>query len=1080
MDSPDPKSTDSVSGCSRCGSSAGSVYWQGGVCLRCAGERLFGGEPPVPAGAIQDDRLPGTLGPYTLIEEIGRGGMGRVYAAQQTGLGRIVALKVMGDAGKSADFELRFLREAQTAARLRHPNLLTVHDFGRADGRIYFSMDYVEGGDLSQRLRVRPFTPREAAMLVQKVALALSYAHGEGVLHRDLKPSNILLDGDEPRLADFGLAAPLESGGDLTLVTGILGTPHYLAPEAFREGSAALSVASDLYALGTILFELLTGRTPFAGASPAALAVLLEGTEAPSPRLLAPAVPLDLETICLRCLEREPSRRYSGADSLAEDLRRFLAGEPILARPVSGPERFVRWCRRRPALAAVWLLVAALATGSTVAAVVIQRMLVRARTAEAASRERLREARLAEAGAVRGTTEPGRRARAIAALTEAAGIRVGLDVRNEMINALILPDLQLSGTWDIPAEQPMVVSVDARGRHALAEFVDFSGNSTNTGRLHRLEPGGASTRLPFSGTSSLGSFRFNADGTELAARYPDDTVRVWRAGEAEPYLVLRGRPNPGGDYRTAYFNDDFDFGPGGGFVVGLPGGGLSLHRLPDGAELARNPEGGRFSRVRIAPDGRHLVASIAADPKSRFLSILEVPSLSLLRRIELGSEPSAVAWSLDGDRIAVALANNTVEIHSVSEGALIQAFPSPIRSPAEIGFVADERFLALRGGPATLFLMNPLNGREVLQIPDIGVAPLSSGPAEGRLMTTTLGGRVLRWAVVPATGYLHIPPPRPGGREQSYANACLDFSPDGRWEVSSHGRFTVLREVASGRLLCEFDDHDGHGIEFATVAFAADGRSLVRSSAFTGLARHPLQVHADGRVEIGPGQVLDPSPGFQMTDRSADRRRAVLVGAESGRVKVLELAGTGEVKQVGGWVVPGVYAAAFSPDADRVLINCVGGGELKMRVCRVTDGATLAEPEGEAFGEVTWSADGTVAMTTNGQQESRTFDTATWKLRSRITGDAGGNITSFQLSPDGSYAVSVRNGTVHLIRTRDAVEFAAFQPPNCPGMASAVRFLPDGRRFGILWRDSQLDIVDPEAIRSQLETYGLAWPMVEK
>jgi len=1079
-------------GCPRCGGAADSPYWQGGVCLRCAGERLFAPEsdgvvphpssasPSARSGPSGDDSMPATLGPYELIEELGRGGMGRVYAARQIGLGRIVALKVMSDACHAADFELRFLREAQTAARLRHPNLVAVHDFGRAGGRIYFSMDYVEGGDLAQRLRGRPFAPWESATLLRKVALALAYAHGEGVLHRDLKPSNILLDGDEPKLADFGLAAPMEPGGDLTLVTGVLGTPHYLAPEALRQGSAALTVASDLFALGTILFELLTGRTPYAGATAGALPGLLEAGEPPSPRLLAPAVPADLETICLKCLEREPARRYPDAAALAEDLRRFLDGEPILARPISGPARFVRWCRRRPALAAVWVLVVALAAGSTVAAGVIQRMLVRARTAEAASRERLREARLAEASAVRRTTEPGRRERALAALTEAARIRPGIDVRNEMINALLVPDLRKVESWDISEGRPSSISLDPAGHHALAIPIEYDGPKSPVGVLRTLDGSREPVALRNPGTNTVGEFRFSMDGTLLAGRYLDSTLRVWRAGEKEAFLVLGDRPNPGGAYRTSYFNDDFDFGPDGGLLaLGLPGGGLSLHRLPAGVEMARTTMGGVFHRIRVAPDGRHVAASIAADSRERVLWIFDVPSLALSRRFELESEPCAVAWSGDGDRIAVALANNTVEIRSVSGGGLVNAFPSPVRSPADIGFLAGGRLLGVRGGPATLFLVSPVTGREELRILDYGVAPLAAGLSQTRVMSGGVDGLVTHWESEPATGYRTIPPPRPGGREQSFANACLDFSPDGLLEASAHGRFAMLREVGTGRLLCEYDDQDAHGIEFTSLAFSADGRSLLRSSGFTGLSRLPIRRTSEGLTEIGPAETLDPDADFVMTDRSADRRRLVLVSAQSGLVKVVELAGTG-IRELRRWEVTGAYSAAFSPEADRLLVNCVGGGPMKMRVCRVSDGSTVAEPDGEAFGEAVWSGDGTVAMTTNGQQESRVWDASTWKLRARITGRAGGNITSFQLSPDGSYAVSVRDGTVHLLWTRDGSEFATFQPPNSPGMASAVRFLPDGRRFGILWRDSQLDIVDPEAIRAQLETHGLGWPAAGK
>ncbi len=373
-------------GCPRCGGTSASPFTAAGVCLRCAGTRVLEFETAISttdssdaAGGAAAADLPERIGAFEIIEELGRGGMGRVFAARQIGLGRIVALKALAAGRNTADLELRFLREAQTAARLRHPHIVAVHDSGRAHGFVYFAMDYIEGGDLARRARAQPLAPRAIAGLLHKIAGALAYTHGEGVLHRDLKPSNILLDGDEPRLADFGLAAQLEAGGDLTSATSVLGTPHYLAPEALRGGSAALTVASDIYALGVILFELLTGRTPFAGTSPAELAAIIERSEPPAPRTLAPATPRDLETICLKCLEREATRRYASAAALAEDLRRFLADEPILARPPGAWERFRKFSRRHQAgVAAAGVVAATLVAATAVSAT----LAVRARRAE--------------------------------------------------------------------------------------------------------------------------------------------------------------------------------------------------------------------------------------------------------------------------------------------------------------------------------------------------------------------------------------------------------------------------------------------------------------------------------------------------------------------------------------------------------------------------------------------------------------------------------------------------------------------------------------------------------------------------
>lgn len=369
--------------CPHCSRSTATPFGNSGVCLLCAGQRaltldLEATDPfasvapeagPTSRSPFSGD-LPERIGPYAIIDEIGRGGMARVFVARQPRLDRLVALKVLSGPAASSDLAARFLREANTVARLRHPNIIALHDSGRADGAIYFAMDYVEGGDLAARLRAQPFVPIEAADLIRKVALALAYAHRQGVLHRDLKPSNVLLDGDEPMLADFGLAAELEDGGDLTRISSVLGTPHYLAPETVTGGSAAASVASDLYSLGVVLYEMLAGRTPFAGATVADIVARRASEEAPPLRQFASAVPRDLETICLKCLARDPARRYADADALAEDLRRYLAGETILARQPSLFERASRFARRhRLLVAASGAAGLALAAGATVSTI---------------------------------------------------------------------------------------------------------------------------------------------------------------------------------------------------------------------------------------------------------------------------------------------------------------------------------------------------------------------------------------------------------------------------------------------------------------------------------------------------------------------------------------------------------------------------------------------------------------------------------------------------------------------------------------------------------------------------------------
>jgi serine/threonine protein kinase len=293
------------------------------------------------------------LGNYEILEEVGRGGMGVIYRARQRHSRRIVAVKrVLGYHADSRETLARFRREAQAAASLDHPNILPIHEVSESeDGLPYFSMKFATGGSLQEVGPALRNEPRQCVALVAKVARAVQYAHGQGILHRDLKPGNILLDGrGEPLVSDFGLAKWLDTTSDVTRTLTIFGTPGYIAPEQARGPAAKLTFEADVYSLGAILFVLFTGRPPFLGEH--ALAVIQEAAEKPAPKLrsLAPALDRDLETICARCLEREPSARYHSAGDLAEDLERWLQGKPIKARRVLPPTRIWRWSRRNPVL----------------------------------------------------------------------------------------------------------------------------------------------------------------------------------------------------------------------------------------------------------------------------------------------------------------------------------------------------------------------------------------------------------------------------------------------------------------------------------------------------------------------------------------------------------------------------------------------------------------------------------------------------------------------------------------------------------------------------------------------------------
>jgi eukaryotic-like serine/threonine-protein kinase len=358
--------------CPRCGSSLPEA---GAVCSRCllaTGLEAHEGRPLGP-GFLDDLPLPEEslviADRYRVTEVIGRGGMGVVYKAWQDNLDRVVAVKVVSAGQHASQQEKdRFLAEAKAAARLKHPGLVNIHDWGEDKGVPYFSMEFVEGKGLNQIVQAGPVTPAEAASIVNQVAQAVHFAHEQGVLHRDLKPSNILIGSDgRPRITDFGLAKRMDSASELTLSGQTLGTPSYMPPEQIANQRGVVGPQSDVYGLGAVLYVLLTGRPPFLGSTVTETLNQVLQADIVAPKRLNPAVPQDLETICLKCLEKDIAGRYHSARELSEDLTRFSEGRPIHARPASIVEKALKWAKRQPAQAALAASLAGLVVVTAVA-----------------------------------------------------------------------------------------------------------------------------------------------------------------------------------------------------------------------------------------------------------------------------------------------------------------------------------------------------------------------------------------------------------------------------------------------------------------------------------------------------------------------------------------------------------------------------------------------------------------------------------------------------------------------------------------------------------------------------------------
>jgi predicted Ser/Thr protein kinase len=300
---------------------------------------------------------------YHVLRLLDQGGMGVVYEAIQINLGRKVAVKMISHVRHGDTLVARFQAEAAAAAQLQHPNFVQIFEVGQVRGRPFFSMEFVDGGSLAQLIARQPLSPRRAAEFMETLAQAVHTAHERGIVHRDLKPSNVMITADgTPKIADFGLAKRLDDDSGQTQTGEILGTPNYMAPEQAEGKKDQIGPATDVYALGAMFYELLTTKPPFQGASGLELLRLVAFQEPVAPSRLVPAIPRDLEAICLKCLEKAPSQRYASARDLADDLRRFLDGQPVMARRIGTVRRTWKWVRRHPqSVALAGVLVAALA-----------------------------------------------------------------------------------------------------------------------------------------------------------------------------------------------------------------------------------------------------------------------------------------------------------------------------------------------------------------------------------------------------------------------------------------------------------------------------------------------------------------------------------------------------------------------------------------------------------------------------------------------------------------------------------------------------------------------------------------------
>jgi WD40 repeat protein/serine/threonine protein kinase len=687
---------------------------------------------------------PSAIAGYEILGELGRGGMGVVYKARQISLNRLVALKMMLSGALATPEQLgRFRTEAEALARLQHSNIVQIYEIAEHDGHPYFAMEYVNGPSLSQTMTGVPWPPRAAAQLIETLARAIFAVHQCGIVHRDLKPANVLLQRKSEiqnsksegkgspspsdfgfrfsslnaKITDFGLAKDQTSQRNLTETGQAMGTPCYMAPEQARGDISALGPGTDIYALGVILYELVTGRPPFQGATPLETLHRVVSEEALAPRRLQPRVSRDLETICLKCLEKEPHKRYSTALDLAEDLGRFQAGAPIQARPIGFLGRSWRWCRRRPAVAALIALSAVMA-----AALVVTALVYNIRLEHALARA---EEQVVEMNVTVGMQDldEGDSLTALLWLTEALRLDKPSEARKHRTRiATALRQcpqlLQL-----LVFEQPVVAA-----RTNSTDGWVVTADDQGTVQIWDVMAGAPIGPGLTNGTAVVHA-ALSLDGRLLATANADGTASVWNTvtGKLRFPPMLPGKPlndvaiHPGGEVMLAHRANSlielWNLKTGQRIPLeGLSDSGLEYSTFSDDARWVLTVDRDHNARGWNAATGAaiasplkldHAVtqAAFSADGRRWALAgadnairVWEVSTLKTLGRPLKNPQPVAhVSFSPDGDRIVTVHAGRTAQVWDVLTGELLASAPASEGKVGRASFSPDGRLLATFG-----------------------------------------------------------------------------------------------------------------------------------------------------------------------------------------------------------------------------------------------------------------------------------------------------------------------------------------------------------------------------------------------
>jgi WD40 repeat protein len=1021
---------------------------------------------------------------YEMLGKLGQGGMGAVYKAHHMRLNRVVALKVVRDSPHARPEDLvRFRREAEMIARLQHANIVQIYDVGEYADGTYLALEYVDGPGLDRQVSGTPQPPRLTAQLVEALARAVHYAHGQGVIHRDLKPANVLLtSGGAPKITDFGLARHVALETGLTTAGAIMGTPSYMAPEQADGRLKDIGPHTDTYALGAILYECLTGRPPFRGATVLdTLAQVQEQDPVPPHRLLGSdsrTCPADLETICLKCLEKDPQRRYPSAADLADDLGRFLADRPIRARRASAMERLWRWGRRHPGWATAALLLLLLAAGATAAAVMLQAQLTRVKQAEAAKTEQLWEARFAQARAMRLGHRPGQRCDSLAVLEELARERPDPRLGDEMAACCALPDLRAVRRWAIDTPGARQVSTCAFNQDLrLYARLDRAGDLT----VHRAADGTLVRHLlgPFEGPV------LSPDGRYLAARrFPNQTLAVWRLDTERPLIDAVADGWTGGADFTPDSCAIVSSGQAGKVIVRRLEGGPPVHL----ASRLRGwePKMQRTGPFAVHPDGRRFAVAVAAEIWGRGRGPIPVPLAVQVRDLRTGEVKAELAeassryvsglvWQPGGELLALCCDGDHGGVLLWDVAAKRSHF-LPCDSPGiRAAFSRGGDLLATSDQKGRLSLWDPATGRLLFTTP-ARCLDLRFGQ-DGLLACGFEDGQAVQWEVVPAPDYRTQKHPDADRNRKGYGCCALD--PEGRLLAVGGEEGIDLWDINIGRLCgtlpvksaCRDLDFEAPGV---LLSLGWDGKTSRWQ-----LGSEPRA----GRKLPAAGDPLDLSavkPAFAKKEPTTEREMYAysVAASRTGGVTALATADTVIAVHRGppqrlvllGPHPNGVYLA-LSPDGRLAATGAYVGAGVK--VWDTKSGALVKELPSDEPCPVGFSPDGRWLLTA--ASGCRLWDAATWEPGPVL----GGTAFAFAAHEPRVLAVETGKGVIRLLDPATGRDYVRLEDPD-RDVAFQLSLTPDGGRLVSMSRESRsVHVWDLQAIRRRLDASGLAgdWPL---